>query len=183
MGISETLKKYSKAGNNKVFVHSFEIPLGKMIAGADDDFLYFVIFEDSKNIENTFEMIAAKLNCSFLEEKNKLLNQFENEVKDYFEGKLKKFTVPIKTFGSQFQKEVWDKLLEIPFGSTHTYGSLAKIMGRPVTHSRAVGAACGANTHLLVIPCHRLVASNSNGGFSCGLNRKEWLLKHEKKFA
>lgn len=104
MGISETLKKYSKAGNNKVFVHSFEIPLGKMIAGADDDFLYFVIFEDSKNIENTFEMIAAKLNCSFLEEKNKLLNQFENEVKDYFEGKLKKFTVPIKTFGSQFQK-------------------------------------------------------------------------------
>lgn len=105
MGISEILKKYSKSGNKKVVnVHSFELPVGKMIAGADDDYLYFVVFEDSKNIEKTLVMIAAKLNCSFLEEKNKLLNQFENEVNDYFEGKLQKFTVPIKTFGSQFQK-------------------------------------------------------------------------------
>ncbi|CAH2096063.1 unnamed protein product [Euphydryas editha] len=154
-----------------------------MIASADDDFLYMVMFEDSKNIEKTFHIRAMQLSCYFLEEKNKLLNQFENEVKDYFEGKLHRFSIPIKTFGSEFQKDVWDKLLEIPFGSTHTYGSLAKMMGRPASHSRAVGAACGANAHLLVVPCHRLVASNSNGGFSCGLDRKEWLLKHEKKFS
>lgn len=72
--------------------------------------------------------------------------------------------------------------MELPYGSTSTYGEIAKALGRPASHARAVGAACGANAHLLVIPCHRVVASGSKGGFSCGLNRKEWLLNHEKKF-
>ncbi|CAH2048676.1 unnamed protein product, partial [Iphiclides podalirius] len=82
-----------------------------------------------------------------------------------------------------FQKEVWNKLLELPYGSTTTYAELAKALGRPASHARAIGAACGANLHLMVIPCHRVVASCSKGGFSCGLDRKEWLLKHEKKYS
>ncbi|XP_026499651.2 methylated-DNA--protein-cysteine methyltransferase [Vanessa tameamea] len=182
MNISKILK-CSKNGNNQVCVYSFETPVGKIVAGADDDFLYVVIFEDSKNVEKTFQAISKKLSCHFVEEKNKILDQFESEIKEYFAGDLQKFTLPIKTLGSEFQKDVWDKLLAIPYGSTHTYGELAKVMGRPASHSRAVGAACGANAHLLVIPCHRLVASGSNGGFSSGLDRKEWLLNHEKKFS
>lgn len=77
---------------------------------------------------------------------------------------------------------MWNGLLDISYGSTQSYGDLAKALGRPASHSRAVGAACGANAHVIVIPCHRLVASNSRGGFSCGLDRKDWLLKHEEKF-
>ncbi|XP_050350576.1 methylated-DNA--protein-cysteine methyltransferase [Nymphalis io] len=182
MNISKILK-CSTNGNNKVSVYSFETPVGRIIAGADDNFLYFVIFEDSKNFERTIQAIAKQLTCNFVEEKNKILDQFESEIKEYFAGDLHKFTIPIKTLGSEFQKDVWDKLLEIPYGSTKTYGELAKDMGRLASHSRAVGAACGANAHLLVIPCHRLVASGSNGGFSSGLDRKEWLIKHEKEFA
>lgn len=78
---------------------------------------------------------------------------------------------------------MWNKLLEVPYGSTNTYGDLAKLLGRPASHARAVGSACGANSHILLIPCHRLVSTASKGGFSCGIDRKEWLLKHEKKFA
>lgn len=71
----------------------------------------------------------------------------------------------------------------MPYGSTQSYGDLAKSLGRSASHARAIGAACGANPHLLVIPCHRLVASNAKGGgFSSGLDRKEWLLNHEKKY-
>lgn len=80
-------------------------------------------------------------------------------------------------------QEVWNKLTEIPYGTTETYGDLAKDLGRSASHSRAVGAACGANAHLIVIPCHRLVATGSKGGFSSGIDRKEWLIKHEKEFA
>lgn len=78
------------------------------------------------------------------------------------------------------EQEVWTKLQEMPYASTQTYGELAVTIGRPGS-ARAVGAACGANAHILLIPCHRLVASGSNGGFSCGLDRKEWLLHHENK--
>lgn len=78
-------------------------------------------------------------------------------------------------------QEVWKKMKEVPYGSTQTYGDLAKSIGRSASHSRAVGAACGANGHVFVIPCHRIVASNSKGGFSSGVDRKEWLLLHEKK--
>lgn len=72
--------------------------------------------------------------------------------------------------------------MELPYGSTQTYGQLAKALGRPPTHSRAVGAACGANGLLLVVPCHRLVASGSKGGYNSGVDRKDKLIEHEKKW-
>ncbi|XP_034832341.1 methylated-DNA--protein-cysteine methyltransferase [Maniola hyperantus] len=185
MNLSEILIRNSKDGDTDklVYVHTFKSPVGNIIAGVDQDFLYFVCFEDSKNLDKIFKTVSKKLSCEFIEGKNKILKILEYEIQEYFDGKLKRFTVPIKTFGSEFQKEVWDKLMEIPYGTTQTYGTLAQEMGRPASHSRAVGAACGANAHVLVIPCHRLVATGSKGGFSCGVDRKEWLIKHEKQFA
>lgn len=79
-------------------------------------------------------------------------------------------------------QSVWQKLQELPYGSTQTYGDVAKALGRASSHARAIGAACGANSHLIVIPCHRIVASGSKGGFTGGLDRKDWLLEHENKF-
>ncbi|GBP59389.1 Methylated-DNA--protein-cysteine methyltransferase [Eumeta japonica] len=121
--------------------------------------------------------------CNFIEnEKNEVQDIFEQELKAYFNGNLFTFTVPVKMWGSEFQKEVWSKLQESSYGYTQTYSELAKTMGRPASHARAVGGACGANAHVIVIPCHRIVATGSKGGFSCGLDRKEWLLEHEKKY-
>ncbi|XP_032517420.2 methylated-DNA--protein-cysteine methyltransferase [Danaus plexippus] len=182
MEFSELLTKFSQNSKKSICILRFDSPIGKIVAAGDDNFLYVVVFEDSKNFEKELRVIADNLSCSFVEKKSKILEQFECEIKDYFDGNLRKFTVPIKTFGTDFQKEVWKHLLELPYGSTQTYGSLAKNMGRAASHSRAIGAACGANAHLIIIPCHRLVASATNGGFSCGVNRKEWLIEHEKKF-
>ncbi|VVC86625.1 unnamed protein product, partial [Leptidea sinapis] len=155
---------------------------GENIA-ADDEYLYAVCFEDTKNMDKIFKNIAESSSCNFVHEQNKTLKQFHSELTDYFNGKLKKFLTPIKTTGSEFQKEVWNKLVEQPYGSTQSYADLAKSLGRSSSHSRAIGAACGANAHLIVVPCHRIVASAHKGGFSCGIDRKEWLLNHEKKYS
>ncbi|XP_038209706.1 methylated-DNA--protein-cysteine methyltransferase [Zerene cesonia] len=183
MQISSLISNYSINSDNIVNVTVFDSPVGKVIAAGDVEFIYFVCFEDSKNVDKIFKTVSEELSCSFKEDKNKLLETLEDEFRQYFEGTLKKFTVPIKTFGSDFQKEVWNKLSELPYGSTQTYGDIAQALGRSGGHARAIGAACGANSHFIIIPCHRIVASASKGGFSGGLDRKEWLLEHEKLYA
>ncbi|XP_028158098.1 uncharacterized protein LOC114351191 [Ostrinia furnacalis] len=181
--LNHIFTKYSVNNSEcSVYYYTFDSPLGDITAVADDSYLYMVCFEDSKNNESTIKSISKKLSCSFVEEKNEVLIKFEEELAAYLDGKLKKFTVPLKMIGTDFQKDVWKKLLKMPYGSTQTYGDLAKSLGRSASSSRAIGAACGANPHLLVVPCHRLVASNAKGGgFSSGVDRKEWLLNHEKK--
>lgn len=100
------------------------------------------------------------------------------EIEAYLRGELEHFTVPYRLIGSSFQRSVWKEMVRIPLGSTATYGRLARRLGDPGA-SRAVGVACGANPIPLIVPCHRVVASNGMGGFSGGLKRKEWLLKLE----
>jgi len=82
--------------------------------------------------------------------------------------------------GTEFQQQVWNALLEIPFGETTSYGELAKSINRPKA-SRAVGAANGANPIPIVIPCHRVIGSTGKlTGFGGGLPTKQWLLAHEQ---
>jgi len=81
--------------------------------------------------------------------------------------------------GTEFQREVWGRLREIPVGETVSYGQLAKEIGRP-SASRAVGLANGANPVAIVVPCHRVIGSSGAlTGFGGGLMRKQWLLEHE----
>lgn len=101
-----------------------------------------------------------------------------DELNAYFRSELKRFTVPLSPMGTAFQRQVWDALQEIPYGSTTTYGALAKQLGNPGA-MRAVGAANGANPIWLLIPCHRVVGSQGLHGYAGGLERKAWLLRHE----
>lgn len=105
MTLSMCLKKYSIITTNiNVYVCTFQTPVGKVIASADDNFLYLVSFEDSKDLEKNFHTISSQTNCEFVEKKISLLEKFEDELYNYFDGRLKEFTVPLKTFGSDFQK-------------------------------------------------------------------------------
>lgn len=82
--------------------------------------------------------------------------------------------------GTDFQKTVWDRLREIPWGTTLTYGELARRVGNPKA-VRAVARACGANPLLLLVPCHRVVGSDGAlTGFAAGIHRKKWLLERER---
>ena len=101
----------------------------------------------------------------------------------YFAGELRAFDLPLAAVGTPFQKIVWRALLDIPFGATESYGALAKRIGHDGA-ARAVGLANGHNPIGIIVPCHRVIgADGSLTGYGGGLERKEWLLKHEGSYS
>jgi len=102
------------------------------------------------------------------------------ELGEYFAGERTSFDLDLAPRGSAFQRAVWLRLREIPFGATTTYGTIAADLGLVPGASRAVGAAVGRNPLGVVVPCHRVVgASGALTGYAGGLDRKIWLLEHE----
>ncbi len=98
----------------------------------------------------------------------------------YFAGESGRFDVPVSLGGTAFQRLVWDELRAIPFGETVSYGELARRVGSPKA-VRAVGAAVGRNPASIVVPCHRVIGSGGRlTGYAGGLDRKGWLLEHER---
>ena len=101
---------------------------------------------------------------------------FLRELDVYFRTGRARFRTRVDlAVGSGFQREVWEALRRIPPGEVRTYGEVARDTGRPRA-ARAVGNACGRNPILILVPCHRVVASNGLGGFGAGLDRKRMLL-------
>lgn len=116
------------------------------------------------------------------ERDDKRFTELRKDLKDYFSGKRADFSkhrLDISS-GTEFQKKVWGKLLEIPYGETRAYKWLAEVVGSPKAF-RAVGGANGKNPIPIIIPCHRIINSDGSlGGYSGGVWIKEWLLKLEK---
>ncbi len=103
------------------------------------------------------------------------------ELKEYFEGERKVFRMPVTIYGSQFQQEVCQALRSISHGETLSYRELARMVGGS-NYVRAVAAACARNPLPIVVPCHRVVGTDGSlTGYAGGLERKEWLLKHEAR--
>ncbi len=99
---------------------------------------------------------------------------------EYFNKKRKKFDLPLQPQGTNFQKAVWDALLEVPYGTTVSYFDIAKKVDNPKA-VRAAGGANGKNPITIIIPCHRIIGSNGKlVGYGGGLWRKKWLLQHEQ---
>ncbi len=101
------------------------------------------------------------------------------QLQEYFEGKRQAFSLTLNPEGTDFQKKVWDALLQIPFGKTISYLQLSKTLGDPKA-IRAVASANGKNPLWIVIPCHRVIGSDGSlTGYAGGIHRKKWLLVHE----
>ncbi len=101
------------------------------------------------------------------------------QLKDYFDGKRTEFTFLLNPTGTEFQKKVWQELVNIPYGKTCSYLELSKKLG-DVKAIRAVAAANGKNPLWIVVPCHRVIGSDGSlTGYAGGLWRKKWLLEHE----
>ena len=112
--------------------------------------------------------------------KNQILNKLKKQLLEFIAGKRTKFSLKLKVQGSVLQKKIWKQLSKIDYGTTKTYGDIAKKLN---TSPRYVGNVCGQNNHLLVIPCHRVVRSDGTlGGFSGlgGIKLKQKLLKLEQ---
>jgi AraC family transcriptional regulator of adaptative response/methylated-DNA-[protein]-cysteine methyltransferase len=124
--------------------------------------------------------LRAKTRSAIIPGRTRPIEQIEREIGLYFEGKLHAFTTPLHFLGTPFQKQVWQELLQIPYGETRSYSEMAAAVGRPSSY-RAVAQANGANQLAIVVPCHRVINANGDlGGYGGGLSRKEWLLAREK---
>jgi len=108
-----------------------------------------------------------------------LFREAADQLRAYFAGELTEFDLPLETGGAPFQQRVWAELRKIPYGSTISYGELARRIGAPKA-PRAVGAANGSNPISIIIPCHRLIGSNGKlTGYGGGIERKKFLLEFE----
>jgi methylated-DNA-[protein]-cysteine S-methyltransferase len=103
------------------------------------------------------------------------------QLEAYFAGELTDFDVPLDMVGTEFQRRVWDGLRQIPYGETWSYSQLAGKIGNPKA-CRAVGLANGRNPVAVIVPCHRVIGADGTlTGFGGGLDRKAWLLDHERR--
>jgi methylated-DNA-[protein]-cysteine S-methyltransferase len=144
-------------------------PVGRLKLVASDRGLVAILWEKSR----------MALPAAEKRDRHPVLVKAERQLKDYFAGRRKRFSLKLDIRGTPFQKKVWRALLQIPFGKTRTYNDIARAIGHPRA-SRAVGAANGKNPISIIMPCHRLIGSTGKlHGFGGGLKAKADLLKLE----
>jgi len=111
------------------------------------------------------------------------LDPYYDQIQEYFEGRREAFDLPLDPVGTDFQKAVWTAVSAIPYGQTVFYEDIARRIGSPLA-MRAVGTALKMNPLWIVVPCHRVLPkSGGMGGYAGGVERKEWLLRHERAHA
>lgn len=158
-----------------------ETPLGTMLVCATHQGICLLEFTDRKMLETELKAVAKLFNASIIQGKNKYFDLLEAELKAYFEGNRKAFSVPLDVRGSDFQKKVWTELQSIPYGQTRSYKEQASAMGSPES-VRAVANANGMNRISILVPCHRVIGSDGQlTGYGGGLWRKKFLLELESK--
>ena len=151
-----------------VYSISLESPLGVLNLSSDESHLKSITFDE--------EWIADPPLIP------DVLTETKTQLREYFSGERNQFDIPLDPEGTTFQISVWNLLKEIPYGSTISYIEIAMKLGAPAA-SRAVGMANGRNPVPIVIPCHRVIGTNGKlTGYAGGLERKKWLLLHERKF-
>jgi methylated-DNA-[protein]-cysteine S-methyltransferase len=112
-----------------------------------------------------------------------VLGDTRRQLEEYFAGKRVEFDLPMAAQGTEFQRKVWAALYAIPFAETRSYIDIARVIGKP-KGPRAVGMANGRNPIGIIVPCHRVIGANGTlTGYGGGLERKQWLLDHERKVA
>lgn len=172
----------TKLGDSNILKASWlDTPLGPMIAIASEEALYLLEFVDRRGLEREIERLRRKTKSAIIPGSTQPIVSIEKELKLYFQGELKAFNTPLFLLGSPFQKNVWEELVKIPPGETRSYSEIAVALGRPSAF-RAVAQANGTNQLAIIIPCHRVISANGNlRGYGGGLERKRWLINHERK--
>jgi len=156
------------------FYSELDSPVGTLLLRGDAEALTGLYMHEQRHLP---ELPAG---C---ERNDRAFRQAREQLNAYFAGKLQEFELALAGEGSAFQQTVWKALCKIPFGATESYGGLAKRIGN-ANASRAVGLANGKNPIGIIVPCHRVVGANGSlTGYGGGLERKQWLLEHERRYA
>lgn len=151
-----------------------------MFVCATSEGICLLEFVDRRMLETELKDLQRLLNMQILFGENEHIQQVRSEIDEYFKGERKDFDVKLHTPGTEFQKEVWEYLRKIPYGKLSTYKQQAENINNP-NAVRAVAKTNGYNRVAIIIPCHRVIGSNGNlTGYGGGLERKRWLIEHEK---
>ncbi len=159
--------------NNEPIIYStLQSPIGEVLVTADERGIRSIY-------SPSHESLIAPLDDGRRDDA--ALRDATDQLRAYFAGELQEFTLTLNPQGTPFYKTVWKRLEAIPFGTTITYGELAKSIGKP-TASRAVGMANAHNPISFVVPCHRVIGQNGSlVGYGGGLKLKRWLIDFERE--
>lgn len=174
----------AKGTADPLFVDWLDMPVenggGRMIVVADERALYLIEFVDRVKLPRQFERLRRIHGRAIVPGQTAVTQTIRREMEEYFAGVRRNFSVVIETAGTEFQSGVWDQLRTIPYGETWSYADLAVAIGNDKA-VRAVASANGANGLAIVIPCHRVIASDGGlGGYAGGIDRKARLLALER---
>jgi methylated-DNA-[protein]-cysteine S-methyltransferase len=168
----------------ELLIDRIHTPIGEMILVADRDGILRAAdwTEHEPRMRNLLRLHYGKDGFTLTPARNP--NGLAHAIGSYFAGDLTAIDVlPVQTNGTPFQREVWGALRKITCGATVSYARLAEQIGRP-TAVRAAGLANGSNPIGIVVPCHRVIGSNGSlTGYGGGMERKRWLLEHERSGA
>ncbi|MCW3122701.1 MAG: ada [Flavipsychrobacter sp.] len=159
----------------------WDTPVGKMRIGATDAGICLFDFEYRRSIDTIMKRIETLTGDTFADGDHQHFKVLEQQMTEYFTGQRKEFDVPLNLLGTPFQVSVWQGLLQIPYGETRSYKKQSIFLGNEKA-IRAVAGANGENGIAIIIPCHRVIGENGSlTGYGGGLQRKKWLLDHERK--
>lgn len=160
-------------------IQYFNSSCGLFVLASFGDKLCLCDWSNNPCAERNKRRIERYLNVSFKIETTSVLEEAKRQLYGYFAGNRKAFTIPLHLVGTDFQQQVWNELLNIPYGATISYKEIAQNIGKPKA-VRAVAGAIGANGISILIPCHRVIGSDKSlTGYAGGLKAKKMLLQIE----
>jgi methylated-DNA-[protein]-cysteine S-methyltransferase len=168
----------------QVAVATVPTPVGALLVAAVDDAIVRVAFDVEDHAE-VLVQLAEAIGDRVVEVETPVLAAARTQLDEYFRGDRSTFDLPLdlRLARGPFRREVLALLPTIPAGSTRTYAELAVLAGRPKA-VRAVGSGCATNPVPIVVPCHRVLRTGGQlGGYLGGVERKQWLLDHERALA
>ena len=168
---------------NSIYIQYYDSPCGEIVLASMGNELCLCDWNEMPCAERNKHRLVKYMNAEFKVETSYVLKQTKKQLDEYFSGTRKAFDIPLHPVGTEFQQQVWNALLEIPYGETRSYKDIALSIGN-TKGIRAVAQAIGANGISILIPCHRVIGSNSSlTGFAGGLEAKRILLEIEREMS
>ncbi len=162
---SQPVKPYTMP---ELYYTYYESPVGLLKIGGTEQYICELTF-----VDNASQLVHGEPGIS------DVIHQCTEQLIEFFQGRRRVFDIPVHQDGTDFQKKVWNELLEIDFGKTISYLDLAKRLGDPKV-IRAAASTNGRNKIAIIVPCHRVIGTDKTlVGYGGGLWRKKWLLQHE----
>ncbi|MDR1783020.1 MAG: methylated-DNA--[protein]-cysteine S-methyltransferase [Dysgonamonadaceae bacterium] len=164
-------------------IQPYHSPCGDLILGSIDSKLCLCDWANGKNRNRALKRLQKVFQADLIENTTEIIQKATHQLDEYFSGKRMEFDIALLFVGTEFQRQAWQKLLEIPYGATISYSEQAQRLDAPKA-VRAVANANGANAISIFAPCHRVIGGNSSlTGYGGGLDAKKYLLDLEQSAA